>query len=151
MQISEEGDNFFRYLDLPTIPKKYLLYTIEEIESQENIFQHATYSYYKQYKVFDKELLNLLEDVFLTKLLITYQVIRNGIAIHKDIGRTEATNFVIHPGGDNVITEVYSGNLSKKYVSECIQPYKWHWLNVSMPHTVKNITDTRLSISVERI
>lgn len=113
----------------------------------ENIFSIKDYPYYKQYKIQNQELLSFLKDIFECDFFCSFQLLKNGIAIHKDIDRTECINYIIDPGGNSAALNLYDDNKNIT-LSEQIPACKWHWIDVSRYHGVTGITNTRYSISV---
>jgi hypothetical protein len=118
---------------------------------------------------------NILQNK-LNKMFIATQESRNNKPsthiVHSDIKRKMALNYVIEPGGDNVITSWYqergkdlyrSKNGSKNMQSDSgkvdynnleilesavFQKNKWYALDVETLHDVDNITSIRKSISI---
>lgn len=143
-------------LDYKKIPDNLIL-PIEEVEKGENIFKKKisakTYirvgNFYKQFKV--NESLNIfLKTVFMFNFNANYQIIRNGIEIHRDITRNECYNYIINSGGKNVITKFL--NKKKEILdSMCIPQKVWHKLNVSEMHGVDNIETIRYGITVTKV
>lgn len=137
----------FKYLDLPCIPQNLYCEIYNSIVSSDNHFSFPGVSYYKIHTV------NAVLDDFIRNLIpnakeISVQIIRKGIPIHTDIGRTEVINYIITPGGDDVYTCFYAeDNLEQKYK---IETERWHWLNVSLPHRVINLDNNnpRLAVTV---
>ena len=136
----------FKYLDLPRIPQNLYCEIYNSIVTNPNHFSFSNVSHYKIHTV--NELLdNFIRPMIPCSKLISVQIIRKGIPIHVDIGRTEAINYIITPGGDNVYTCFYAeDNREQKYK---IEPERWHWLNVSIPHRVINLDNNpRVAVTV---
>ena len=137
----------FKYLDLPRIPQNLYCEIYNSIVVNPNHFSFPNVPYYKIHIVND-----ILDD-FIRNLIpnakeISVQILRPDIPIHVDIGRTEAINYIITSGGDNVYTGFYAeDNLEQKYK---IETERWHWINVSISHQVINLdkNNPRVSITV---
>ncbi len=83
-------------------------------------------------------------------LRIFYQLIANGkkkFPIHKDRNRTLAYNYILDPGGPDVITNVYDDN-KNLIESGCLMPFRWHSIKVDKFHNVINLPDNAVRISV---
>ena len=139
-------NEFFKYVDLPEIPR-HLILDISEIEKQENVFTLKKF-FYKKYEI-SNELNLYLKDIFNFEFVAQYQVIRNYIPIHKDIGRTECFNYLLDNGGESSSLDIYEDDKQTKILSEKIDNFKWHWINVSKYHGVSGLTNKpRYSITV---
>jgi hypothetical protein len=138
---------YFKYINFPEIPDNLLGHDVDYFANKINIFRHPSYSHYKQYEVDDK-LKEYLREIFTFEFHCSYQIITNGLAIHKDGDRTECLNYLIDTGGNLSELRIYDENKSDILHSEIILNKKWHWINVGMNHNVVNITGTRISISI---
>lgn len=135
-------------LNYKQIPEN-LIISLSEVEKRENIFKLKAYSYYRQFLV-NENLNDWLKTIFDFKFHASYQVIRNGISIHKDFNRNECFNYLINSGGKNVITNFYDDNnilIDNMNIPEKI----WHRLDVSKFHGIDNIENIRYSVSVTKI
>lgn len=141
---------YFKYLDLPPLDRNLLLQTEDEFSSMENIFRKPDYPYYRQYTIPNQELTNKIQELFPFEILCSYQLVRNGIAIHKDGARTECVNYLIDTGGKFASTNIFDDN-QRLLHSEIILPERWHWIDVGMFHNVTNFTGTRISITVNPV
>jgi hypothetical protein len=131
------------------VPAK-LLADLKEISKLRNIFKIKRYPFYKQYAVPNQELIDYIEHLFECKCFCSYQIIRNKIAVHKDIGRTECYNYIINPGGQDATLDLYDESCIL-VESIKIPSHKWHWLDVSQFHGVSNIETVRISLSINII
>jgi hypothetical protein len=138
----------FKYLSLPKIPDELLLHNEEDFTEMENIFKNKGSRFYKQHLVTNPELKKFIEDIFGCPCFCTYQVIKNGIPVHKDSGRTECINYLITTGGPDAALDFYNNRFKVEH-SEKLPAHVWHWLNVSGLHGVSGLTSTRISISIE--
>jgi len=136
---------FIKYLDIqhPSIYKK----TLNEIKKIPNIFQFQHEEHFYSVHECEQKLMVELKQLFPNFNSYLYQCIGDGLPIHKDIDRNDAFNFIINPGGENVETVWYDDNYNEIH-RECIEPNRWHKINVNILHTVKGITNKRLSITV---
>jgi hypothetical protein len=137
---------YFKYVDLPKIPSD-LLETINIIESKENYFKNKSYRYYKQYKI-NLELNDFLKSIMPLPFRASYQIIRSGIDIHKDIGRLECFNYLLDNGGDDSKLTIYDENKTTILHQEHIEPFRWHWICVNKFHGVSNLIRPRIAITV---
>lgn len=138
---------YFEYIDfLPSIPVDLESHVFSSIEGMD-LFHKKN----DVYKIFDAapQLKEFLKDFFdLSIYNIRVQSITSDPLIHVDHNRTEAINYIISPGGDNVITSFYNDQLT---VIEEIQIHskKWHRLKVDTKHSVRNIiSPPRVAITI---
>jgi hypothetical protein len=141
----------FKYIDfLPILPEEIVT---EIISSTKNMNQWASHRA-DVYQLFEctQKLYDFI-DLHLSELYVAnVQLIKNTLPIHVDIGRLFVFNYIIETGGDNAHTIFYSKNNDDYTVieSHCIEPFKWHRLNVSTPHSVSTILphNQRVSLSI---
>jgi hypothetical protein len=141
---------YFEYLDLPAIPVALIEADSTGIELRENIFRNPEYKFYKQYRV-SEDITDFLKTIFTYNFHASYQVIRSGISIHKDGGRTNAINYILSQGGDNASLNIYDDDKRSILHREIIKKHKWHQIDVSKFHNVTNITGVRMSVTVVKI
>jgi hypothetical protein len=140
-------NDYFQYLDLPNIPNELIELDLKQLETRDNIFIEPNYPFYKQYPVDDK-LSEYLKSIIVDSFFASYQVIRKGIAVHKDINRTECLNYILDTGGDDSRLSMYDDDTTTVLYSGHVEPLKWHRINVSKFHGVSGLTRPRISISV---
>lgn len=136
---------FIKYLDhVPQVPEE-LLDSVEDIIAAESekmlVKDFGTF----QYKTVNARLDKWVHETFKIKCYAKYQVIYNGIPIHKDRpafpgDRRLAFNYLLHLGGDNVITSVYAEDKTTVLESDCIPLKTWHSLVVEQWHGVDGIS-----------
>jgi hypothetical protein len=140
--------SFFNYVDLPNVPE-YLLESIDSIINKPNSeFSSVPKGYaYFHTKPISNELLVWIETVFDRKVHAGYQIIKEGIHIHKDYGRLVAFNYLLQTGGSNVSTNIYDEDKNLIH-SEIIMPKKWHCLKTDVFHDVRGMSTERIALSI---
>jgi hypothetical protein len=137
-----------QYINLPNVPE-------ELIESNETIINSTrTNSIIKQDFFQGRPISGKLQDWLEKNLsfdfVAQYQVIYEGIPIHKDMGnRKLAYNYLLAQGGSNVKTMIFDDN--KKLLQSEILPLRtWHSIKTDMFHGVFGLyKDTpRISLSI---
>lgn len=142
-------DDYLVYLDLPAIPEE-LLYPIHDIITmppKPNSKVPASY-YYFQTRLVSEQLSQWVTDIFKMDCYAQYQLIREGVHIHKDVGRNVAFNYILQTGGENVRTNIYDED-KNLICSDIIQPKRWHRLKTDVFHDVTGMTTDRVAVSVE--
>jgi hypothetical protein len=92
-----------------------------------------------------------------------YQVISQDVNAHFD-RRCWAINYVVHTGGDHVITRFFKDRRSPLQVDQvyrldqteeldllfdqCIEPGRWHIINTHVLHSVRGIETDRVAITI---
>ncbi len=138
---------YFKYLNLPMVPPALLYRSLEEFDFFENIFHKPDYPFYKQYTITNPALTEFIDNILECRNFASYQLIRNGIAIHKDTGRSEVLNYLVSTGGPNATLNIFDDRY-KKIHSEIIEEKRWHWIDVSVNHNVTNFSDVRVALTV---
>lgn len=138
----------FTYLNLSKIPIELLEYDLKKIESRENLFRIPDYQYYKQFDILNDDLNIFLKSLFSFEFFAAYQVVRNGIHIHKDGIRTECINYQIDTGGDLNSLNIYDEDKCTILHKENIIANRWHYINVGKYHNVTGLIRPRIGISI---
>lgn len=136
----------FEYVDsLPKVPED-LVNEVLKAEQNPNIFVHPEYQNYRLHQC-TRPINVWAHPLFGWKHIVGVQYMKNNVKIHTDFNRTVAYNYILDQGGNDVATCFYDSdnNLIERHV---IEPFRWHRLNVSTPHSVEGITGTRISITV---
>lgn len=136
--------NNFEYINLPKIPDELIpeLYqSIKDDDVRQSYIGYTLYHFKPNLKQF---ILNLFGEGFTCAI----QVIAGEQPIHIDYGREVAHNYIIDLGGEHVTTSFYKDLTGlDKLENICIEPHRWHKLNVSVPHGVEGIITKRISIT----
>ena len=141
--------DYIVYLDLPPVPEE-LLYPIQDIINsppKPDSKIPASYHYF-QTRLVSQPLFDWVHDLFKSDCYTQYQIVREGVHIHKDVGRDVAFNYILQPGGDSVSTNLYDEDQNLIH-SEIIQPKRWHRLKTDVYHNVTGMTTDRVAISTE--
>ena len=95
----------------------------------------------------NKPLTQFVEQTFGQEFVCRIQVIKEGILIHKDVGRTTAHNFIIDCGGEHAATCYYNDQLELIEQIE-IQAQRWHKLDLTVYHNVIDLDHNRVALTV---
>ena len=139
---------YITYLDLPSIPQE-LLESVDEILNKP-FSQGTAFDRDPDFRLKDvpNDTANYIKSIFDMDINIRYQLINRDLPLHVDkVDRRIAFNYLLDPGGENVLTNVFDNDMNLTD-SIKIETHKWHRLQTSMPHLVKNIQTTRIAISV---
>lgn len=138
---------YFEYLDyLPVLNNDLEKWVYSSLEGKD-LFHKKN----DVYKIFDADhrLKIFLKNFFdLSIYNVRVQSINADTVIHIDHNRTDAINYILASGGNNVLTSFYNDDLSLiKEIS--IKEKKWHRLKVDTKHSVRNIVSPpRIAITV---
>jgi hypothetical protein len=160
--------NYFEYLDtLPPVSLDLLNEVRYTALNSKSTFVDPEFSTY-QFYLLQGKIKEFTQSIFNFEHSVSVQVIKNGVPVHVDIGRIVAYNYIIETGGSNVLTAYFNIDdfiqdrnnrhlrlfpkldcpLAEPVYANCIEPNRWHKLNVSLPHTVLNIESERMAITV---
>lgn len=144
-------NKFYKTINWPDIPSEYHI-TDEAtmIESLHPAHPYPDYPYYRQYKYKSSELEKQLQPLFNFDITgrVFVQIVRSGIDIHKDTGRTIIYNYILETGGDNVYTRFFDEDQETELYKINIPKHTWHQLDVTYFHDVVGIEKDRVAISV---
>lgn len=139
---------YIEYINLPTIPEE-LLESVEDIINKTRTNSIVTQDFFQGRPISDK-LQVWLENNLSFDFVAQYQIIYNGIPIHKDEGnRKLAYNYLLEQGGNKVTTVIFDDD--KKLLQSEILPLKtWHSIKTDMYHGVFGLprNNPRVSLSV---
>jgi hypothetical protein len=134
------------YIDLPSVPA-HLLESVQDIINKPTRTDSSSYAFFKT-RYIEGELKSWLQSIFDWKIDPQYQLVYNGIPIHRDANdRVAAYNYLLDTGGDNVITSVYDDN-QQKLQSEKLELKRWHYIDTGMLHTVYGIHSNRVRVAI---
>lgn len=77
------------------------------------------------------------------------QIIMGDLPIHVDINayKTNKYNYLIELGGNDVVTSFFDEQ-DRLVEQTVIEKERWHFIDVTKKHSVKNVTSRRLSLMV---
>jgi len=146
-------NTYMNYLDWPTIPND-IIPSVQSIIDKpmrdrgkyNNIFFHPK-------SINDNVsnwIMNNICPILASEIkMIQYQVIYPNLPIHIDSGsRRVGLNYLLQSGGKNAETKIYNVDREEIISSTNINPFIWHYIITEMPHTVSNIEDVRVGISI---
>jgi len=160
--------DYFEYLDtLPPMSSEILNEVLHSLLNRASTFVNPKFSTY-QFYLLQGKIAEFTKSIFDFKHSVSVQIIKNGVPVHVDIGRSVAYNYIIETGGANVLTAFFNiddfiQDRNNRHLrlfpkldcppaepihTVCIAPNRWHKLNVSFPHTVLNIESERMAITV---
>ena len=141
-------------IDIPSVPADLIL-TMEQVQVLTPIvLYHEDRSIYEVewYRVYtcNQELTDWVHENFPMEIdLVEYVISDQAIVIHTDLGRNRAYNYLLAPGGKDVITEFYTADRTQLINSIECETNRWYELNVGLPHKVSGPQNTpRFLISV---
>ena len=142
----------FEYVDsLPNLSQD-LIAEIYDATNSSNFWMNKKSDVYSVYPGTEK-IYKFVRSFFTESHVASIQVITNTLGPHKDKGRSLVYNYIIDCGGEDIYTTFYTTDDEGNYIeieSHKIEPYRWHRLNVDIPHSVSTITEKnkRISLSV---
>jgi len=141
-------------VDIPPVPPG-LIWSIEQAQTLPRVElyredqSHVPIDWYRVYTC-NQELKDWVVKHFPMEIeLVEYVISEEALRIHTDLGRKQAYNYLIDPGGKNIVTEFYAEDQKRLLDSIEYQPNKWYVLNVGTPHQVAGqLTSPRFLLSV---
>lgn len=148
---------FIEYKDYPQLPIELMPEVFKSLRGRAR-YPASVYIAFRTWRATD-----VLQDWFNTtiKPLLPYQLdnkhpwdflnvqqVIPGILIHKDGNRNKSLNYLIDPGGPDVVNGFYDDalNLLETYR---IKPFMWHEFASNVNHGIEGITDKRLALSTK--
>jgi hypothetical protein len=141
-------------VDIPPVPPE-LIMSMEEAQTLPRVelyYEDQTHMAVDWYRVYtcNQELTDWVVKHFPVEVeLVEYVISEEALLIHTDLGRKQAYNYLIDPGGKNIVTEFYTADRTQMIDSIEYQTNKWYVLNVGTPHQVAGqLTSPRFLLSV---
>lgn len=135
----------FEYVNNISIPDFNIIQAARKSCSEDHLSRFERYFLFRC----NDDLRDYLKKEFPKTFSFGVQKILNGQKIHIDHKRNTVYNFIIETGGSDVTTCFWSDLQGSELLKEVkIEPMRWHKLNVTIPHSVKNITAERIAITV---
>ena len=133
---------------LPEVPSLFDL-SLEEIQEFENVFPHKDYDHTFASYAAPRELADYIQEYFEYPVLTRYQVIKDKVPVHTDLGIVGVKyNYVFKSGGGEVLTRFW--HMDEIGQSVCIQERVWHSLQIDVPHDVTQVDCARISLTVRQ-
>jgi hypothetical protein len=146
---------YIRYLNFPPIPSSIIESinpTILLESFKQDVKEHKKNpSMYETYTWTDEsnaELNAWCQDNICADMYYAFQIITGILPIHKDNGTKIKLNYIVIPGGANVITEFYNDDLTTKLASYSILANKWHVFKADTYHSVSNIDPDQIRLGI---
>jgi len=142
-------NNYLVYIDVPPVPEVLLepIDTIINMPPKPTSNVSTDYTFF-QTRLVSAELNEWVQDTFKTNCHTQYQLVREGIDIHRDKGRNVAFNYLLDTGGENALTCVYNDDYHLMFI-EHVPERRWHRLKTDVLHNVRGIQTIRVALSVE--
>lgn len=143
---------YIEFFDWPVLPDHLLEKDGKVVQEKfKDSHSRSELDIFSLHLIENKELLSFIQPYFNFNVEGNsyYQIVGKVLGRHMDVSRTEAWNYIIDPGGDNVLTQWFQTKYGDDKLFEiCIPPRKWHRIQVDIQHNVVNQIRPRLSISV---
>jgi len=138
---------------IPHIPLE-LVDSLMEIETYKNVFPRPErVNVYASYVV-QQNLQDWAQAQFDYPVVARYQIIKKDLPVHTDVGITgDKYNYLLTTGGDDVRTLWWDSEEDPQNVLHELKArtHVWYSLNIDVPHSVINVTEPRISVTIRRL
>lgn len=142
---------YIQYLNFPSVPEDLIISLATILDYPIYLLPGSKSFHFKTLDANDNLVAWLKDNIPIEFEHVRYQVIYNGITMHKDsTDRITVLNYLLDTGGDNVFTTVYDDN-KNILQQECIEEKKWHFLSTNFYHSVggNKFAKPRVAISID--
>ncbi len=139
-------NNYLNYIDTPSLPESIIQEVYKSTQNPNIFYVQKSQNEYGLYEATDL-LKEYTHKIFSFQHKTRVQKIHKDLFIHKDFERGLAYNYLIDLGGDNVETCFFDNDF-KLVETHVIKKHAWHTLDVTVFHSVKNVTHPRLAITL---
>ena len=137
-------DRHIQYLNLPPVPEELLARLPNSIDEYHCKSVYTTYHWSDS---FNCDLDQWCKQNICSDMYFAFQLITGNLVIHKDTPTITKLNYIVIPGGQNVVTTFYDNN-KKEIAKYKIEPAKWHILKADTFHSVDGIEENNLRLSI---
>jgi hypothetical protein len=139
---------YIQYLNLPKIPQYVIDSLIRDVEQHRAHHNSNKYGNVYVWSDLSTDLLNTwCRENISDEMYYGLQLMPNDVPIHQDVGTKIKINYLIDTGGNNVLTNFYDNDGTTELASYCIDVGRWHIFKADTHHEVKNIENTRISVT----
>lgn len=142
---------YIQYLNFPSVPEDLIIPAEIILDYPIYLLPGIKSFHFKTLDANDNLVTWLKDNIPIEFVHVRYQVIYNGITMHKDsTDRITVVNYLLDTGGDNVFTTVYDDD-KNILQQECIEEKRWHSLSTNLYHAVggNKFIRPRLAISID--
>lgn len=133
---------FVQYVNLPDIPQD-ILQSIS-VDPQHYEFDHGSY-WTDQH---NQALNAWAQKNICTDMYFAFQCFTNSVNMHKDLGTQIKLNYIVQPGGTQVVTEFYGDDQTTKLDQYIIEPGRWHLFRANVNHCVRGIEPGQVRFAI---
>jgi hypothetical protein len=132
---------YYRYLNLPCIPDDIIAQINRDYAAYErkNSGQGINKDVYVWSDSFNQVINDWCQKNICPEMYWGFQIIRGDMKPHLDNVTISKMNYVIDPGGSDVMTEWYDPDGITVIDSVVLESHRWHILKVDTLHGVKNL------------
>jgi hypothetical protein len=141
---------YIQYLNLPLVPQELIDQLSRNFDEYEKSSDpvYINHEHYWWSKSFNEEINAWCQQNICADMYFGFQAATGILRIHKDPYPKVKLNYLIEPGGDNVLTEFFSEDHSKKLASYQIEPNRWHLIDVKVPHHIINTEPGKIRFAI---
>ena len=139
---------YFRYLEFPCIPDSLLEGLNWNVSEYTRKGESRIPNEFLWSDDHNQNLDRWGKENICSNMYFAFQIIFNDLPLHKDLGTVCKLNYILDPGGDNVLTEWYEDDQKTLLQSCVIDPGRWHIFKADSYHTVKNLQPGRTRFAI---
>ena len=137
--------DFIKFINLPTIPEDLLARIPREFSDYKPKVNYFTFNWSESH---NEELNVWCKENISPSLYFAFMLTKGDLLVHKDVGTVIKLNYVINPGGGNVVTKFWDNNKKNILAEYEIEPHKWHIFKADTFHSVHGIEKNQTRFSV---
>jgi hypothetical protein len=140
--------DYIKYVNWPKVPDS-ILNNIPKNDSNYQIkFNYSTFNWSESN---NEELDKWCKQIISKDLYYAFSLTKGDLLLHKDVHTILKLNYVINPGGENVVTRFWDDNKKDLLAEYVIEPHRWHIFNSNTFHSVHGIekNQTRFSVTAQ--
>ena len=140
--------DFIKFVNLPTIPEDLLDRIPKQFSEYKFKVNYFTFNWSESH---NEELNTWCKEHISSSLYFAFMLTKGDLLVHKDVGTVIKLNYVINPGGGNVVTKFWDNDKKNILAEYEIEPHKWHIFNSNTFHSVHGIekNQTRFSVTAQ--
>lgn len=144
---------YLQYVNFPPLPQHILDSIVLDVTQYPNqvLGRSGPNSNYRASSNFNEQVNQWCQENICSSIAWFFQWSLGDLLIHKDAVPKTRINYLITPGGNNVLTEFFNDDKTTKTASYCIEPHRWHILKVDSYHRVVNVEPPAVRFSISGV
>ena len=134
-----QNGRYFQYLNLPTLPQSLIAKLNFDVTEYSRKTESQVLESFLWSDDHNRDLDKWGKEFVGSDLYFAFQIMGRDVPIHKDQGSICKLNYILDPGGNNVITQWWADDKITMLQEVTLKTGRWHIFRSDVYHSVNNI------------